>query len=233
MVRLGVAFSIVLLCACVDEPDGEHVDGHTGGLSSPTDTLRLVGTEWRLAAVDGARPDSLPGGDALITVGFSERPFGDLAPDAWSFGGYNGCNDFGMAYWLDGDPTSADGADFRSGAVFSNAMACGAPGEHVSDFVFGGFGSARRVRLGAGRLAFFDSLGAERLAFVPRPVRPVDSVAVTTGRWRFDPNASTVRNSDGGPAGRYTVAFAPAGTYRGEAGCRSCSASHGGSTRAA
>ncbi|HEX8385417.1 MAG TPA: META domain-containing protein, partial [Rubricoccaceae bacterium] len=191
----------------------------TAGPAGAADGPPFFGTEWRLDAVDGAPPGSLPGGDALVTVAFTDGPFGDLEPDAWSLGGYDGCNDFGMGYRLGGDPASPGGAPFRTGRVLSSAMACGDPGAHVSDGVHRGLGAARRVRLADGRLAFMDSLGTDRLAFVPRTVRAVDSAAVVTGRWRLDPAASTVTNGTGGPAGRYTVAFSPDGTYTGEAGC--------------
>lgn len=210
---LSLALLLAVLAACEPAPDRPASE------PAAPEAVSLRGTEWRLAAVDGALPDALPGGAALVTVAFTDRPFGDLDPEAASLGGYDGCNDFGMAYRLGGDPSSSDGAPFLAGAVMSNAMACGAPGEHVSDRVGAGFGAARRLRLGDRRLVLTDSLGTERLAFVPRPVRSVDSAAVVTGRWRLDPAASTVRNGYGGPAGRYTVAFAPDGTYRGEAGC--------------
>ena len=211
MIHLGVPlFCLVALTAC--EP----------ALGRPTTApgaVALADTAWQLVAVDGEAPDSLVGGEAQITIGFSEGPPSDLAPEGRSLGGYDGCNDFGIAYRLDGDPEAADGAAFRAGAVWSNAMACGDPGTHVSDHVHAGFGATRRLRLRDGYVVFIDSLGAERLAFVPRPARSVDSAAVVTGRWRLDPAASTVTNSYGGPAGRYTVAFAPDGTYQGEAGC--------------
>ncbi len=58
---------------------------------------------------------------------------------------------------------------------------------------------------------FADSLGAERLAFQPRPVRPVDRAAVLRGRWRVLPEGSE------GPA--HVLAFDPDGTYAGAAGC--------------
>jgi heat shock protein HslJ len=206
--------ALAAFAACEAPPAGP-----TGATVRATDGPPFLGTEWRLDAVDGAAPDSLLGGDALVTVAFTARPFGDLEPGARSLGGYDGCNDFGMGYRLDGDPSSPGGAPFRTGGVVSSAMACGSPGTHVSDRVHSGFGASRRVRLAGGRLVLADSLGAERLAFVPRPVRAVDSVAVVTGRWRLDPAASTVRNGYGGPAGGYTVAFAPDGTYAGEAGC--------------
>ena len=181
--------------------------------------MPFLGTEWRVAALGGVPPDSLPGGDALVRIAFTDRPFEDLDPGALSLGGFDGCNDFGMAYRLDGDPAAPEGAGFRAGAVVANAMACGAPGEHVSDRIHLGLGASRRVRLSGGRLAFTDSLGAERVTLVPRTPREVDLAALLRGRWRLDPAASTVRNSYGGPPGRYTVAFAPDGTYEGEAGC--------------
>ena len=178
----------------------------------------LIGTEWRLAAVGGTAPDALPGGDALVTVSFSDTEWDD-EPGMRALGGFDGCNVFGMGYRIEGDPASAAGAPFRTGGLVSDAMACGEPGTHVSDRLHLGFGASRRARLSDGRLVFTDSLGAERLAFVPRPVHAVDPSAVTTGRWRLDPAASAVRNSYGGAPGRYTVAFAPDGTYAGEAGC--------------
>lgn len=213
MIRL-VLLAALALAAC-DRPDTPSPYVPAAG-ASPT----FHGTEWRLETVDGAPPDSLQGGDALVTVTFTDQPFGDLDPDSWSLGGYDGCNDFGMAYTLDGDPASAEGASFRTGMVFSNAMACGSPGEHVSEVVNRGLGSARRVRLDGYRLSFADSLGAERVTFVPRPIRAVDTLAVVTGRWRLDPQASTVTNSYGGAPGRYEVAFASDSTYTGTAGCR-------------
>lgn len=213
--------ALAALTSCeTPTPSAGPARASEGATASATDEPPFLGTEWRLEAVDGVPSDSLPGGDALVIVAFTDRPFGDLDPDASSLGGFDGCNDFGIGYRLGGDPASAGGAPFRAGGVVSNAMACGDPGAHVSDRVHRGFGAARLVRLAGGRLAFTDSLGAERLAFVPRPVRAVDPAAVVTGRWRLDPAASTVRNGYGGPAGRYTVAFAPDGTYRGEAGCR-------------
>jgi len=168
----------------------------------------LLGTEWRLAAIDGAPVAS----NRLITVTFTDQPWEE--EDGFrSLGGYDGCNNFGMAYRLDGDRVEV-------GGVIADAMACGPPGAHVSDSVHVGFAAARRVRIDGDRLALTDSLGDERLAFVPRPVRAVDPAAVTTGRWRLDPAASTVTNSYGGAPGRYDVAFAGDSTYTGSAGCR-------------
>ena len=181
----------------------------------------LLDTEWRLAAVDGVPSVSLPGGEALVTVTFTDSDREE--PWEGALGGFDGCNAFGMDVRLDGDPGGPGGAAFRAGGVTSDAMACGEPGTHVSDRMHIGLGSSRRVRLSDGRLTFTDSLGAERVAFVPRPVRTVDSLSVTAGRWRLDPVASTVTNSYGGPPGRYTVDFVPGGTYRGEAGCRTFS----------
>ena len=185
----------------------------------PPKATAFLGMEWRPEAVDGVPADSLPGGDALISVSFTDRPFGDLDPEALSLGGYDGCNDFGMAYRLDGDPTSPGGAGFRAGAVSSTAMACGAPGEHVSDRTHRALAVARSVRLDAGLLVFSDSLGAERVAFVPRPVRSADSAAFVAGRWWLDTAASTVTGPDAQPLQPYTVAFRPDSTYAGEAGC--------------
>ena len=185
----------------------------------PATGSAFLDTEWRLERVDGAPPDALPGGDALVTVAFTDAPFGDLDPASWSLGGYDGCNDFGMAYSLDGDPASAEGAAFRTGMVAANAMACGAPGEHVSDRVHRGLGTARRVRLVGDRLAFFDSLGTERVSFVPRPARSVDPAAFGTGRWRLDPAASTVTDGSGQALQPYAVSFRADSTYVLEVGC--------------
>ena len=183
---LALALAVGTLPACgtdsshlgaeADPADGSAPPGD-GATSSPA----FFGTEWRPVAVAGARLDSLPGADALISVSFTDGPFGAPDPEALSLGGFNGCNDFGMGYRLDGDPASADGAGFRPGMVVSNLQACGAPGEHVSDYVVGGIGGAQRVRLNGGRLTLFDSLGVESVAFVPRPVRSVDPSALATG----------------------------------------------------
>ena len=169
----------------------------------------LVGTEWRLAAIDG---DPVSGGPR-ITVGFSDAPWDMMEPGWLSLGGYDGCNDFGVGYRLEGTRFET------GGGIVSNAMACGPPGGHVSDSLHARLRAARTLRIEGERLRLADSLGAERLAFGPRPVWPVDRAALVAGRWRLDPAASTVTNSSGGPAGRYTVAFASDGTYDGEAGC--------------
>ena len=213
MTRLLLLLALVLASCEAPAPA-------TGAASPASDsgTSAVYETEWRLVAVDGAPSGALPGGDALVTVSFTDTEWDD-EPGMRALGGFDGCNAFGMGYRIDGDPASAGGAPFRTGGLVSDAMACGEPGSHVSDRLHLGFGASRRARLSDGRLVFTDSLGAERLAFVPRPVHAVDSSAVTTGRWRLDPAASTVRNSYGGAPGRYTVAFAPDGTYAGEAGC--------------
>ena len=201
------------------DPSAEPASPVDGVASSPA----FFSTEWRPVAVAGARLDSLPGADALVSVAFTDGPFGDLDPEAFSLGGYSGCNDFGMAYRLDGDPASADGAGFRPGMVVSTLQACGAPGEHASDYVVCGIGGARRVRLDGGRLTLLNSLDVETIAFEPRPIRSVDSVAVVTGTWRLDPAASTAAGPDGQPLAPYEIAFRPDstywGTYSGRAGC--------------
>ena len=205
------------LAACGTDPShgGEPTPSQDLTPSSPA----FFGTEWRPVAVAGARLDSLPGADALVSVAFTDGPFGDLDPEAFSLGGYSGCNDFGMAYRLDGDPASADGAAFRPGMVVSDAQACGAPGEHVSDYVLAGIGEARRVRLDGGRLTLLDSLGVERIAFEPRPVRTVDPTAVVTGAWQLDASASTVTGDGGGALHPLTVAFRPDSTFSGALAC--------------
>ena len=215
MMRLVLLLAFIASACGRSEPAAPGASGATPGVPA---TPALLRTEWRLAAVDGAPSGALPGGDALVTVSFTDAPW-DPDPGMRSLGGFDGCNAFGMGYRVEGDPASADGAPFRTGGLVSDAMACGEPGSHVSDRLHLGFGASRRARLSDGRLAFTDSLGAERLAFVPRPVHAVDSSAITSGRWRLDPAASTVRNSYGGAPGRYTVAFASGGTYAGEAGC--------------
>ena len=214
---LLVAALVLAACARPDAPPDAATA--TADSLAVADGPPFLGTAWRLAAIDGEPPDGLPGGQALVTVAFTDRPFGDLAPQSWSLGGYDGCNEFGQAYDLDGDPASTEGAGFRAGAVLSDAMACGAPGEHVSDRLNLGLAASRRVRLSGDRLTFTDSLGAERAAFVPRPARPVDSAAVVAGRWRLDPAASDVPTAYGLAPARYTVAFGPDGTYTGQAGC--------------
>ena len=221
---LALALTACALVACgADSPRlGAEADASAksarardGASSAPP----FFGTEWRPVAVAGAHLDSLPGAGALISVTFTDGPFGDLDREAFSLGGYDGCNDFGIGYRLDGDPASADGAGFRPGMVVSNLQACGAPGEHVSDYVVGGIGGAQRVRLNGGRLTLFDSLGVESVAFVPRPVRSVDPSALAMGRWRLDPAASTAARPDGQPLAPYEIAFRPDSTYSGEAGC--------------
>ena len=169
----------------------------------------LAGTEWRLATVDG---DSVTGG-RLVTVGFSDDPWEMIEPGWRSLGGYDGCNDFGVGYRLDGDRFRA------GGGILSNAMACGPPGGHLSDSLHTRLSAARTLRLDGRRLVLADSLGAEWLAFVPRPVHAVDSTALVTGRWRLDPAASAGTRAGGGPSESYGVAFAPDGTYAGSEGC--------------
>ncbi|WP_412061916.1 META domain-containing protein [Rubrivirga sp. IMCC45206] len=197
---LAVALLALAACQPSDSP---------GPPSAAPEAVPLLGTEWRLAALDG---DSLTT-PRLLTLGFSDEPW-DLMETGWrSLGGYDGCNDFGVGYTLNGER-------FRvGGGIMSNAMACGPPGDHISDSLHTRLNAARTLRIADGRLRLLDSLGVERLAFVPRPVRPVDSTAVVTGRWQLDPAASTVTNAYGGPAARYHVAFAPDGTYRGGARC--------------
>ena len=221
---LALSLTACALAACSTDSSRLGAEADPSAESAPpgdwaSSAPPFFGTEWRPVALAGARLDSLPGADALISVAFTDGPFGDLDPKAFSLGGYDGCNDFGMGYRLDGDPASANGAEFRVGAVASNLQACGAPGEHVSDYVVGRIGEARRVRLDGGRLTLFDSLGVESAAFVPRPVRSVDPTALATGRWRLDPEASSVAQPDGQPLAPYEVAFRPDSTYTGEAGC--------------
>ena len=180
----------------------------------------FVGTEWRLAAIDG---DSATA-PQRVTLSFSDTPWDMIEPGWRAAGGYDGCNDFGVGYRVEPDAVGAEPRRFRTGGgIASNAMACAEPGAHVSDSLHARMAAARSVRLDGGRLTFADSLGAERLAFVPRPVREVDRAALVTGRWRLDPAASTVTNAYGGPAGRYEVAFSGDGSYAGEAGCRTFS----------
>lgn len=176
----------------------------------------LLGTEWRLAAIDGDTVAS----PQLITITFSDAPWEMIEPGWRSMGGYDGCNDFGVGYQLDGER-------FRTGGgIMSNAMACGPPGGHVSDSLHIRLSAARTLHIDRQRLHLADSLGVERLAFVPRPVHPVDSTAVVTGRWRFDPAASTVTEPDGrSPA--YHVAFAPDGSYRGQSACATFTGTYG------
>ncbi len=207
--RFSLALLALSLAACQSPDPPPEAD--PAGAGPP-----VVGTEWRLAAIDGDPVASAQ----LVTIGFSDTPW-EMTETGWrSMGGYDGCNDFGVGYRLEPAPASTGDERFRTGGgVMANARACGQPGGHVSDSLHTRLSAARTLRVDGGRLLLADSLGAERLAFVPRPVHPVDSTAVVTGRWRLDPAASTVTNASGGPAARYEVAFAPDGSYRGGARC--------------
>ena len=198
---MRLALLVFALAACQSPGAPPEVEG-----AEPP----LLGTEWRLVTIDG---DSLAS-PQRITIGFTDAPWDMIEPGWRSLGGYDGCNDFGVGY-------QSDGERFRTGGgIMANAQACGLPGGHVSDSLHTGLSAARALRIDGRRLLLLDSLGVERLAFVPRPVHPVDSAAVVTGRWRLDPAASTVTASSGGPAVPYEVAFAPDSTYTGSAGCR-------------
>ena len=210
---LAVLVGLVAACAPGDPApaDGVPADG------IPADgAASLLDVEWRLATVDGAAPETLPGGDAAVTVTLTDRSFGDLEPDMHALGGFDGCNAFGMGYRLVTGPGGR--YDFLPGPIESDAMSCGDPGTHVSDAVRAGLQATRVLRVEAGRLTFYDSLGAERLAFVPRPVRAVDAAAVTTGRWPLDPQASRLKTAYGLAPARFEVAFGPGSVYTGFAG---------------
>ena len=208
--RAALAVLVGLVAACAP---GDPAPA--GGV--PADgAASLLDVEWRLAAVDGAAPETLPGGDAAVTVTLTDRSFGDLEPDMHSLGGYDGCNAFGVGYRLAPGPEGR--YDFLPGPIESDAMSCGGPGAHVSDAVRAGLQAARELRVEAGRLTFSDSLGAERLAFVPRLVRAVDAAAVTTGRWALDPPASRLETAYGLAPARYEVTFGPDSVYTGFAG---------------
>ena len=53
----------------------------------------LLDTEWRLAAVDGVPSVSLPGGEALVTVTFTDSDREE--PWEGALGGFDGCNALG------------------------------------------------------------------------------------------------------------------------------------------
>ena len=171
------------------------------------DSPDLTGVEWRLVRAEGR-----PVGDLLVTVTFTNEPV-DVSHDLPGFttlGGYDGCNEFWAAYRLDGDRLVVG---MNGGTV----RACPPPAGPISDAVRSGLGRGHRVRreasqVGGDRLVVTDSLGAERLAFQRRPVRPVDRAALTRGRWRsFAP-------ADIPP---HVVALDADGTYAGSAGCLS------------
>ena len=208
--RAALAVLMGLLAACAPG-DPAPADGLPPGVAAS-----ILDIEWRLAAVDGAAPETMPGGDAAVTVTLTDRPFGDLEPNMHALGGFDGCNAFGMGYRL--ATGQAGQYDFLPGPIESDDMSCGDPGAHISDALRAGLRAARVLRVGAGRLTFSDSLGAERLAFVPRPVRVVDATAVTTGRWALDPQASMLETAYGLAPARYEVAFGPGSVYTGSAG---------------
>ena len=203
--RAALAVLVGLVAAC-GPGDRGPADG------APADSAAAVlDVEWRLADVDG-RPVTV---GPAVTVEFREAPPG-REPGRRLLGGFDGCNAFGMEYRL--APGPEDRYDFLPGPIESDAMSCGDPGTHVSDSLRAGLQAARALRVEAGRLTFFDSLGAERLAFVPRPVRAVDAAAVTTGRWALDPRASRLDTAYGLAPARYEVTFGPGSVYTGFAG---------------
>lgn len=202
--RAALAVLVGLVAAC--GPGGPApADG-----VSPDGAAAILNVEWRLAAVDG-RPVTV---GPAVAVEFREAPPG--REPGRLLGGFDGCNAFGMEYRL--APGPEDRYDFLPGPIESDAMSCGDPGTHVSDSLRAGLQAARALRVEAGRLTFFDSLGTERLAFVPRPVRAVDAVAVTSGRWALDPKASRLETAYGLAPARYEVTFGPGSVYTGFAG---------------
>ena len=178
---MRLALALVVLSACADGPapsaggPADPPPAGSPGAGAPDAPDRLTGSEWDLIEIDG-RPTL---DRTFPTLSFVPPPPGVPAePGAGQMSGYDGCNNFGVRYRLDGDQIAAD-------ELVSELQGCLPAVMDQADAYTAALVAAARVRWDDDRLVVSDSLGAEALVFRRHAERSVDAAALTRGRWRL------------------------------------------------